>query len=251
VIDLHTHILPGIDDGVATVEEACELARRAVADGVTAIAATPHVRDDYPTTPAQMEAAVDDLRRELRTANIPVELLHGGEIALEMLDRLGRDELFRFSLAQSKRYLLIEFPYVAWPLTLESALWKVRTAGLVPVIAHPERNREVQERPDRLVPLVDAGALVQVTAAWLDGRLSRSSRNTALTLVTTGCAHVLASDAHGTEIREAGLAAAAAAVGDAALVRYLTLEVPAAIVAGNALPTRPLPKTRRLWRRRT
>jgi protein-tyrosine phosphatase len=250
MIDLHAHILPGLDDGVATMGEACELARRAAADGVTAIAATPHVRDDYPTTPAQMEAGVERLREEMRGAGIPVEILPGGEIALDRLAGLDREELLRFTLAQSRRYLLIEFPYVGWPLALETALWQVRAAGLVPVIAHPERNREVQERPDRLAPLVDAGALVQITAASLDGRLGRSSRKAAQALLNDGIAHLLASDAHGAAIREAGLADAVAAVGDAALARYLTEEVPAAIVAGDAVPTRPVQRSRRPWQRR-
>jgi protein-tyrosine phosphatase len=251
MIDLHAHILPGLDDGVGTVEEACTLARRAVADGITAIAATPHVRDDYPTTPAQMEAAVRDLRRELRVADIAVDLLPGGEIALDHLGVLDREDLLRFSLAQSGRYLLVEFPYVGWPLALETSLWKVRAAGLVPIIAHPERNREVQERPDLLAPLAAAGTLVQITAASLDGRLGPSSQRTAQAMLRDGTAHLIASDAHGSAIREAGLADAFVAVGDVQLARYLTEEVPAVIVAGDALPLRPVrTRTRRLSRRR-
>ena len=250
MIDLHAHILPGLDDGVSTVEEALDLARRAVADGVTAIAATPHVRDDYPTTAAQMEAGVAGLREHLADAGIALELLPGGEIAIDRLELLARDELLRFSLAQSGRYILLEFPYGGWPLALETALWKVRAAGLVPVIAHPERNREVQARPERLAPLVEAGALVQITAASVDGRLGRSSRAAAQALLAAGWAHVLASDAHGAAIRAAGLADAAAAVADPAMARYLTVDAPAAIVAGDALPMRPVRKSRGLWRRR-
>jgi protein-tyrosine phosphatase len=250
MIDLHAHILPGLDDGVATVEEACELARRAAAEGITAIAATPHVREDYPTTPAQMEAAVRDLRRELRVADIAVDILPGGEIALDSLGLLGQEDLLRFSLAQSGRYLLVEFPYVGWPLALETSLWKVQAAGLVPIIAHPERNREVQERPGLLAPLISAGTLVQITAASLDGRLGPSSQRAAQALLKDGTAHLIASDAHGPAIREPGLADAFAAVGDVALARYLTEEVPAAIVAGDPLPMRPARPARGLWRRR-
>jgi protein-tyrosine phosphatase len=251
MIDLHAHILPGLDDGVSTVEEACELARRAAADGVTAIAATPHVREDYPTTPAQMEAAVGALRQNLRVADIAVDILPGGEIALDRLSLLDREDLLRFSLAQSGRYLLVEFPYVGWPLALETSLWKVQAAGLVPIIGHPERNREVQERPGLLAPIVAGGTLVQVTAASLDGRLGRSSQRTALALLKDGAAHLIASDAHGAAVREAGLADAVAAVDDAPLARYLTEEVPAAIVAGDTLPMRPdRTATRGLWRRR-
>jgi protein-tyrosine phosphatase len=233
------------------VEEACELARRAAADGVTAIAATPHVREDYPTTPAQMEAAVGALRQNLRVADIAVDILPGGEIALDRLSLLDREDLLRFSLAQSGRYLLVEFPYVGWPLALETSLWKVQAAGLVPIIGHPERNREVQERPGLLAPLVAGGTLVQLTAASLDGRLGRASQRTALALLKDGAAHLIASDAHGAAVREAGLADAVAAVDDAPLARYLTEEVPAAIVAGDTLPVRPVrTRTRRPSRRR-
>jgi protein-tyrosine phosphatase len=250
VIDLHTHILPGLDDGVATVEEACELARLAAAEGVTAIVATPHVREDYPTTPAQMESAVRRLRQELQDAGIEVDVLPGGEIALERLPLLGQEDLVRFSLAQSGRYVLLEFPYVGWPLALETSLWKLQAAGLVPIIAHPERNREVQERADRLAPLVAAGALVQITAASVDGRLGRSAQRTAHALLKDGTAHVIASDAHGAAIREAGLADAVASVDDAALAHYLTVDVPAAVVAGAPLPVRPARAARGLWSRR-
>lgn len=250
MIDLHAHILPGLDDGVATVDDACELARRAAAEGITAIVATPHVRDDYPTTPEQMEAGVGSVRRALQDAAVALEILPGGEIALDRLEQLGRDELLRFSLAQSRRYLLVEFPYLGWPLSLERALWKVRTAGLVPVIAHPERNPEVQKRPARLAPLIAAGALVQITAASVDGRSGRSSRKAANELLKEGWAHVLASDAHGADIRETGLTDAVASVGDTALARYLTVDAPAAIVAGDALPTRPGRKKRSLRLRR-
>jgi len=245
VIDLHSHILPGLDDGVATVEEARQLAKRAAAEGVTAIAATPHVRDDYPTTAEQMEDGVATLRDDFRAAGIGVDVLHGGELALEEVTRLEQDELRRFSLAQSNRYLLLEFPYTGWPLMLESVLAKVQTAGLIPILAHPERNREVQERPERLEAIVAGGTLVQVTAASLDGRLGKSSQRTARTLLEHGAVHLLASDAHGPSIREAGLAAAAAALRDEALARHLTTDAPAAIVAGDPLPRRPLPQRRR------
>jgi protein-tyrosine phosphatase len=239
VIDLHTHILPGFDDGVRTIEESRELARRAAEEGVTAIAATPHVRADYPTSVDAMERGVEELRADFGAQGIAVEVLHGGEISLEQLPRLGADELRRFTLAQSGRYVLIEFPYSGWPAGLETALYTVSLAGLTPILAHPERNLEVQRDPVGLQPVVDRGALVQVTAASLDGRLGRSSKATAERLLQLGLAHVLASDAHTPEIRAAGLLAAARSVGDERLARYLTQEAPAAIVAGETLPERP------------
>ena len=245
VIDLHSHILPGLDDGAQTIEQSRDLARRAAHDGVTAIAATPHVREDYPTTAEQMESAVAALRADFAANGISVDVLHGGEIALHQLPRLDNEELARFSLAQSGRYVLVEFPYSGWPQGLEEGLFAVILAGQAPVLAHPERNRDVQRDPRRLQPLVDAGMVVQVTAASLDGRLGRSSKAAAERLLELGLAHLLASDAHTPDIRETGLTGAAAAVGDDGLARYLTEDAPAAVVAGEPLPKRPSVRRKR------
>lgn len=244
MIDLHSHILPGLDDGSRTVEDARALARRAAADGVTAVAATPHVRLDYPTRPEEMERGVMRLREDFVEQGIDVEVLHGGELDLGMLATLDDDELRRFTLAQSGRYLLLEFPYSGWPAGLEETIYGLGLRGLVAVVAHPERNRAVQSDPRRLGESVRMGALVQITAASLDGRIGRSSQKAAVRLLELGLAHVLASDAHTPEIREAGLADAADAVGDDALARYLTVDAPTAIVAGETIPERPR-KTRR------
>ena len=100
MIDLHSHILPGLDDGSRTVEDARELARRAAEDGVTAIAATPHVRSDYPTRPEEMERGVSRLREDFLEQGIDVEVLPGGEIDLGMLASLDDDGLRRFTLAR-------------------------------------------------------------------------------------------------------------------------------------------------------
>jgi protein-tyrosine phosphatase len=246
MIDLHAHILPGLDDGTRTIEEARALARRASAEGVTAVAATPHVRADYPTRAEQMEERVAELRRDFAEHGIPLELLHGGEVDLSFGGTLSSQELRRFTLAQNGRHLLVEFPYRGWPADLSESLVELVELGIVPVLAHPERNAEVQAAPGRLADLVRLGALVQITAASIDGRLGRSSRETALRLLELRLAHVLASDAHTPEIRAAGLAAAAGAVGDSGLARYLTEDAPAAIVAGEPVEDPPaLPRRRR------
>jgi protein-tyrosine phosphatase len=245
MIDLHSHILPGLDDGSRTVDQARALARRAAADGVTAIAATPHVRRDYPTRPGEMEQGVARLREDFVEQGIGVEVLHGGELDLGMLATLDDDALRRFTLAQSGRYLLLEFPYTGWPAGLEETVYALGLRGFAAVIAHPERNRTVQAQPGRLAEAVRLGALVQLTAASLDGRVGRSSRKAATRLLELGLAHVLASDAHTPEIREAGLSAAREAVGDEAVARFLTIEAPSAIVVGEAVPAPPR-KARRL-----
>jgi protein-tyrosine phosphatase len=245
LIDLHSHILPGLDDGSRTVEDARELARLAGEDGVTAIAATPHVRGDYPTRPEEMERGVLGLREDFAEQGIQVEVLHGGEIDLGMLGSLDDDDLRRFSLARSERYVLLEFPYTGWPSGLEETVYGLGLRGFVAVIGHPERNREVQADPGRLAEAVRLGALVQVTAASVDGRIGRSSQKAADWLLQRGLVHVLASDAHTPDIRAAGLAAAAEAVGDDRLAAYLTVEAPTAIVASEPVPPPPTKASRR------
>src|SRR5207302_2562911 len=182
---------PGVDDGPATIEESLEIARRAAADGVRVIAATPHVRDDYPTQPGTMERLLAELRAAIQAEGIPVDVRPGGEIAIDWLDRLSDDDLVRFGLGGSPHYVLLEFPYAGWPLSLHEWVFRLVTREITPVIAHPERNADVQHDPDELRPLVDAGALVQVTAASLDGRIGRSSRAAAFTLIERGLAHLL------------------------------------------------------------
>jgi protein-tyrosine phosphatase len=252
VIDLHSHILPGLDDGVESFSAAVELARSAVADGVRVVAATPHVRDDYPTSADDMEQVLERTRAALSAEDVPLELLPGGEIALDRLPQLADEELRRFTIGGSTQSLLLEFPYTGWPLSLEQTVFELRLRGFRPVLAHPERNDEVQVDPDRVARLVETGVLIQLTAASLDGRLGRRTSATAFRLLELGYAHLIASDAHAPSVRQVGMSAAAAAVGASELARWLTLDVPRAILDDEPLAERPLtPRApRRPWRRR-
>lgn len=249
MIDLHSHILPGLDDGVESIAAAIELALAAVEDGVTVMAATPHVRDDYPTSAEQMERELARLRDVLATEKVSLEVVRGGEIALDHLPRLDEGELRRFALGDS-RALLLEFPYYGWPINLEQAVFELRLQGLRPVLAHPERNAEVQADPNRLEQVVNAGALVQLTAASVDGRIGRAPQSAARRLLELELAHLIASDAHAPSLREVGMGKAAATVGDDPLAHWLTQDVPAAILADEPLATRPERSVRRFGLRR-
>ena len=240
MIDLHTHILWGLDDGARNLEESLDLARAAVADGIEVVAATPHVRDDFPTTASQMESRLTELCSALTGAGVELDLRAGGELALDRLLLLEPEELRRFGLGGNPEYVLLEFPYSGWPLGLADRIFALRRGGTTAVLAHPERNPTVQQDPERIRPLVDAGALVQVTAASVDGRLGKASRKTAFALLERGLAHMLASDAHTPGVRAVGLSAAAHALGGGALVDWLTNDVPAAILSGAFIPERPV-----------
>ena len=249
MVDLHSHILAGLDDGARTLEESVEIALTAAHDGVSIMAATPHVRDDYPTAAETMERLVLELEGILREQGVGLRVLGGAEIAIPRLQTMSDRELSLFGLGGNPHYLLVEFPYFGWVLSLESDIWNLKRRGITPVLAHPERNPEVQLAPARIGPLVAAGALVQLTAASVDGRLGRRNKRTAETLIASGHAHVIASDAHWPGLRAAGLSSAAAAVDDPKLADWLTRGVPSAIVEDKPIPPRPEKKPRSLRRR--
>ena len=170
VIDLHSHILPGVDDGVRTLNEACDSRLVAAADGVTAIAATPHVRADYPTTAEVMEAGVAESARGLsrRRHRRPGRPRGRGRPR----PALGRAPAGAPPLHDSRRRgatSCSSFPTAAGRSRSTPPSPRLVQRGITPLLAHPERNPEVQDRPDRVAALVEAGALVQVTAASLDG----------------------------------------------------------------------------------
>jgi protein-tyrosine phosphatase len=246
MIDLHSHILPGIDDGARTLEDSLDIARAAVQDGIVTIAGTPHVRDDWPTDADLMEERLASLRSGLELAGIELDVRSGGEIALPWATRLAPEELRRFGLGGT-RYLLVETPYYGWPLNLPDVLFSLLDDGFVPVLAHPERNADVAADPGRLTELVRAGVLVQVTAASVDGRIGRRALECGRYLIRSGLAHLLASDAHHASVREVGMAEAAHRVGDPALAHWLTWDVPAAILADADIPRRPRAKSQSRW----
>jgi protein-tyrosine phosphatase len=249
MVDLHSHILPGLDDGARSFEESVEIALTAARDGTSIMAATPHVRDDYPTAAEDMDRFVRELQAILLDRGINLHVLGGAEIAIPQLQAMSEQELRRFALASNPHYLLVEFPYLGWPLSLEAEIWNLKERGITPVLAHPERNPEVQHAPARIGALVAAGALVQLTAASIDGRLGHRNRRAAHKLIAAGHAHLIASDAHWPGLRRAGMSSAAAALRDSRLADWLTRDVPAAIVQDAPIPERPVAVSRSLWRR--
>ena len=251
MIDLHSHLLPGIDDGPRTLEESVEMARTMAADGVTLVAATPHVRDDYPTAVAVVEDGVRAVRAALADAGVAIEVRTGGEVAVDWADRADVEELRGYGLGGNPGAILVEFPYLGWPLELGMVCSRLLGEGMTPILAHPERNDRVQAQPDRLEDLVDRGVLVQLTASSVTGRRGSRSRKAAEQLLDAGLAHLVASDSHRAPGPGSRMSDAARALGDPALADWLLRDVPEALVAGAAIPARPLPKRRGLrWRSR-
>jgi protein-tyrosine phosphatase len=246
VIDLHAHVLPAVDDGPRTLDGSLDILRSMQSDGVRTVVATPHVREDWPTSVERMQREVEALRAAATRAGVTLEIRTGAEIALTRLPALRAEERAAFGLGGNPRLLLLEFPYAGWPVGLEDIVFRLRATGVVPLLAHPERNPQVQDDPGRLGGAVRSGALTQVTAASVDGRLGSSPRKCARRLVELGLAHVLASDAHAPTVRAAGLRAAAESLGPLGV--WMTQDVPAALLEGREPPSRP-PSHRRRWLR--
>lgn len=240
MIDLHCHVLPGVDDGPATVEEAILLARGAQADGITTLVATPHVDWSHPNLNAtRIRSAVRALQGRLDAAGVDVRVVPGGELAGTRAMQLDDGELRALTLG-GRGWLLLECPLTATLapgfVELARSLAK-RTDGVL--LAHPERCPIFLRSPELLDELVAEGMLAQVTAGALSGFYGRSVREFALHLVQSGTAHVVASDAHGKH-RPARIGSDLSGAKIApALAAWLASEVPAALLAGYRLPKRP------------
>ncbi|WP_147534477.1 tyrosine-protein phosphatase [Bacillus marasmi] len=196
MIDVHCHILPNVDDGAQTIEESIAMGRAAVEQGITSIIATPHHKNNqYENTKPQILAAVAELNQAFQAEGIQLEILPGQEIRIfgEILEDYQRQEIL--SLANSN-YMLIELPTGQVPRYTEKLLYDLQMEGLVPIIAHPERNQELVQRPDLLYQFVKKGALTQVTAASVCGAFGKKIKHFSHQLIEANLTHFIASDAH-------------------------------------------------------
>lgn len=244
MIDTHFHILPAIDDGPADLEESVELARAAHAAGTRVIAATSHIDHSFGIEVAGLAAARASVEAALAQAQVEVEIVRGGEIALSRLVDLTDGELEALRLG-SGRHLLVECPFTPAVADMEPLVRGLRARGFEVLLAHPERCPAFLREPARVDALVAAGALVQVTAGSLRGDFGSTVRRFALAMLREGVAHCLASDAHDMRRRPPGLRtaldAAARDVPQVALLEeWLVQAVPAAVLAGEPAPPRPV-----------
>ena len=253
MIDLHSHILPGLDDGPADLDEAVALARAASTAGIRVVATTSHIHRSFMLDPDDLDAARAELAERLAREGVPVELVQGGEISTGRLPDLDDDTLGRLALGGG-RWVLLECPFSA-ATAMEPMTTELQRRGFGVLLAHPERSAYFQRDPRRLGRLVEQGALAQVTAGSFAGEFGDVPRRTAYKLLETGWVHVLASDAHsaydrGPSMRE-GIAALRSRYGDvAAQVTWMAEQLPAAILSSAQPPPRPaLPRPRSMLRR--
>jgi protein-tyrosine phosphatase len=249
VIDLHCHVLPGVDDGARDEPAALALVAEAAADGVTTIAATPHIRADFPTVrPLELAARTAALQAAVDRADLPVRLVTAGEVDLWWAQSATEDDLRAVTYGGNGHDVLAEIPYGDLVPQFEDLVFRLRVNGLRVLLAHPERSPTFQRDPSRLRGLIEQGCLVQVTASALAStRRGSRSRKLARRLVREGAAHVIASDTHAAGGSRASLAEAVAALRDEAPARaeWMVTDAPAAILAGDPLPAAPADTPRR------
>jgi len=191
LIDLHCHILPGVDDGSLDLTDSLGMGRQAVNDGIEAICATPHIRHDHDVRIEEIAGRVGALNERLRDEGVPVAVLQGGEVAETAVEGLGEDELGKVALGKGKWILLEPAP---GPLSdsLARRVEHLHERGHRALIAHPERHLSA-DMYERIAVLVAAGALVQATADFF---LRERTADGMLALAKAGLIHVLSSDAH-------------------------------------------------------
>ncbi len=245
MVDLHCHVLPGLDDGARDLDDAVAMAQRAEADGIAAICATPHIRNDHDVRIPELPARLAELTAALKVAGCRTRILAGGEVAVEALDRLDDPELTAVTLGGSGRWLLVEPPPGPLDDRLEMGVSALQSRGFRALIAHPERHL-APDMIQRLAALAESGALVQATAAFL---IDPSTSPGMLSLARAGVIHVLGSDAHSsTAGRPVALASAFEILGGvqptASHLAWMSETAPRAIVSGRELkaPFAALPK---------
>ncbi|MED3652382.1 tyrosine-protein phosphatase [Heyndrickxia sporothermodurans] len=197
MIDIHCHILPGIDDGAQNVTDSIAMAKKAVSEGIHTIIATPHHKNGkYNNRKVEIIDQVKELNKELKKAEIELTILPGQENRIfgEIIQDYHEGEIL--TLTGQSNYLFIEFPSGHVPRYSKQLLYDIQLQGLTPIIVHPERNSELIENPNQLYEFVKNGAATQITAASLTGHFGKKIKKFTEQLIEANLTHFIASDAH-------------------------------------------------------
>jgi protein-tyrosine phosphatase len=251
MIDIHSHILPGLDDGSPNLEESVAMVRMAAESGTTDMVASPHADIEYAFDPDVVESRIAEL---LEASEGVVRIHYGCDFHLyfdNVQDALENPT--RYSI-NHKNYVLVELSELMAFKTAEDVLERMRSAGMAVIVTHPERNGLLQRHIDKLESWVAAGSYVQLTAQSLFGRFGKTARSFSEELLRRGLVHFVASDAHDTRLRPPRLDEAYAWIareyGEATAERLLVTN-PAAVLKGEPLPAgkiEPVVRRRRWWR---
>jgi len=265
MIDLHNHLLPGLDDGAKDIEESVKMCSISYKDGVRTIVATPHTlngvylnnRDtilikvnelnsvlkrialdsdlNVPKGPNDLNEINDSMTQLPNNLMTDFKILPGADVHLTEKTVSFLDEGKLMTVGDGKKYLFIEFPYQMIPYRVEEVLFQLMSRGVIPIITHPERNLEIGQRPQRYYEMIKMGCLGQVTAMSLTGEFGQRMRQIGERLLKNGLIHFIASDAHSTNgrppILSEGVRAAERIVGEREAWKMVT-EYPQAVLEG-------------------
>lgn len=202
MIDLHCHILPGIDDGAEDLGASIAMAEEAISQGITHILCTPHHNNGkYRNPKSKVISLVASLQEELDARNLPLTLLEGQEVRVtgDLIEDIQKNDILFTDLDDT--YILIEFPTIEVPTYTEKIFFDLMQLGKIPVIVHPERNAHFRKDPNNLIPFLDIGCLAQLTAPSYVGVFGKEIQKTAKTMVEHNLVQMIASDAHGVKKR--------------------------------------------------
>ena len=246
--DIHCHVLPGLDDGADSLETAVAMCRQAAEEGIATVVATPHFNDRYQPSDDAVNNALGDLRAAIADLGLRLELLLGADVAVSP----GLKELVSsrpsLTFEGKGKYMLLEPPAQFMPEWLNEVVFDLRIEGINVIITHPERNAEVIDDPNVIIPLVQSGVLVQVTADSLAGTFGPEIRRCAVSLLRMNAVHFIATDAHSAQFRSPclreAIRVATRYLGDDAV--RLTRENPLAAIRGDEVVV-PDPEPIRRW----
>jgi protein-tyrosine phosphatase len=245
MVDLHHHLLPGIDDGSTDLANSVAMARMAAEDGITHVVCTPHASNHWTFVPATVAAKLDELRAALAAESIPLTLGAGCDFHLSFDNIEDAFANPRRYTINANRYLLVELPDIILAPGIGETLHNLRVSDMTPILTHPERNPTLQRDEDRLANWLRDGLLVQVTAGSVLGDMGKEAERMAHRLLANRWVHFLATDAHNITTRPPRMRAAHDLVAKkygAAYAHALCIANPAAVFEGQPLPTLEPPR---------
>ncbi len=252
VVDIHSHLLPGLDDGSSSWQETLAMAQMAVAEGISTMVVTPHQLGNFAkNTGDQIRERTTELQRFLQSHQVPLNVLPGGDVRIEPEMMRGLQQSDVLTLADRGRHVLLELPHEIY-FPLEPVLEQLGAAGYVGILSHPERNHGLQRSPEVLGPLVDHGCLMQVTAGSLTGLFGQASCELSKWMLNEGLVHVIATDAHGCKVRRPRIQQALRLVAqwtDSPTAQALGCQNPQSIVCGQEVAGGRRRKSARKWAR--
>jgi len=252
LIDLHAHILPGLDDGSGDFTESLAMAAVGLKDGIHTIVATPHVLQGvFDNDRNEILSAVTSLNQILQEHNIAVNILPGAEYYLEadLPLKLAQGELL--AINDNGRYLLVELPSAFIPEYTAQVLYEIQLQGITPIIAHPERNAGFTRRPAALQEMISRGILAQLTSASITGLFGRRIKQTAYSFLQRGLVHLVSSDAHSSRGRAPLLSQAYREIEKYLgpdIAELLVIHNPRSIIEGESIENLSIPPRKTRWK---